>query len=300
MPEIFHRPTARRAFLRTAVLGGATLLARPPWTWAQDSASVRPEGLHVALLSDTHVPADPLNEYRGFRPWDHLQAVVPQAAAVNPEWVIINGDAARLEGLPADYAALRALLEPLARQAPVVIGLGNHDDRANFLKEFPDPAGGRAGVRGKHVTVIEHAVARIVVLDSLLYVNQTAGLLGREQRMWLAQHLPAMADRPTVLMVHHTLGDGDGDLLDVDRLFELIRPHRHIRAIFYGHSHVWERQEREGVQLVNLPAVGYNFRDQDPVGWVEAWFGKEGVRLKLWALAGNRDRDGEVVEIAWT
>jgi hypothetical protein len=109
-----------------------------------------------------------------------------------------------------------------------------------------------------------------------------------------------MADRPTVLVVHHTLGDGDGDLLDVDRLFGLLRPYRHVKAIFYGHSHVWDRQERDGIQLINLPAVGYNFRDQDPVGWVQAWFHPSGVRLKLRAFAGNRERDGELVEVAWS
>jgi 3',5'-cyclic AMP phosphodiesterase CpdA len=253
----------------------------------------------VALLSDTHTPGDRLNEYRGFKPWENLQSVVPEVAATEPEWVLINGDAARLAGLPEDYLELRKSLEPLSKQVPIVVGLGNHDDRANFFKEFTDPAGKRPSVRGKHVTVIEHEAIRLVVLDSLLYVNKTAGLLGREQRSWLAMNLARMADRPTALLVHHTLGDGDGDLLDVDRLFDLLKPHRHVQAIFYGHSHVWNRQEREGIQLINLPAVGYNFRDQDPVGWVQAWFHPRGVRLKLRAFAGNRERDDEEVEIEW-
>jgi len=299
MPRIFHQPHDRRAFLRTAVLGGAALVARPSGILAQPSAGTRSGELPVALLSDTHLPGDRLNEYRGFKPWENLKAVVPDVAAVEPEWALINGDAARLAGLPEDYAELRTLLEPLSKQVPIVIGLGNHDDRTNFAKEFTDPAGTRPDIRGKHVTVIEHDTVRIVALDSLLYVNKTAGLLGREQRNWLAINLARMADRPAVLVVHHTLGDGDGDLLDVDRLFALLRPHGHVKAIFYGHSHVWNRQEREGIQLINLPAVGYNFRDQDPVGWVQAWFHARGVRLKLRAFAGNRERDGEVVEIPW-
>jgi 3',5'-cyclic AMP phosphodiesterase CpdA len=129
--------------------------------------------------------------------------------------------------------------------------------------------------------MIEHPTVRIIQLDSLLYVNQVAGLLGRDQRRWLTEFLPATDQRPTVLVVHHTLSDGDGDLLDVNQLFAIIQPHRQVKAIFYGHSHVWEIGERQGVKLINLPAVGYNFRDQDPVGWVEARFHPDGVALTL-------------------
>jgi Icc protein len=60
-------------------------------------------------------------------------------------------------------------------------------------------------------------------------------------------------DKPAIFFVHHTLGEGDGDLLDSNRLFEIIRPHRHVKAIFYGHSHMWQIGEREGVKLINLP-----------------------------------------------
>ena len=61
--------------------------------------------------------------------------------------------------------------------------------------------------------------------------------LGKAQRQWLADFLAGSDDRPTVLFVHHTLGDGDGDLLDINRLYRLVRPHRKVKAIFYGHSH---------------------------------------------------------------
>lgn len=296
MPGVFYHPSDRRSFLRTVLWGGAAVLTCGTRGAGADSDG---EGFRVALLSDTHVPADPQNAYRGFKPWDNLQAVVPEVLASRPEVAVINGDAARLEGFAEDYAALKTLLEPMAGRLPVVIGMGNHDDRANFFRAFPERPGVQAQVAGRHVTVLEHEMVRIVVLDSLLYVNQVAGLLGRDQRRWLAEYLPQVADRPLVLMVHHTLGDGDGDLLDVDRLFTLIAPHRHVKAIFYGHSHVWERQERRGVTLINLPAVGYNFRDQDPVGWVQARFHRQGVELKLRAIAGNQAADGEVVDVAW-
>ena len=64
---------------------------------------------------------------------------------------------------------------------------------------------------------VEHEALRVVVLDSLLYVNQVAGLLGRAQREWLSRFLPQVADRPVVLFVHHPPTDEDGDLLAVLR-----------------------------------------------------------------------------------
>ncbi|MBX3746590.1 MAG: metallophosphoesterase [Verrucomicrobiae bacterium] len=298
MPGLLYQPVDRRRFLKFAGLAGSTL----PWVGQgvrgaePDSA---PDRLHLALLSDTHIPGDRKNGHRGFNPWENLLRIAPDVVAVRPQGVIINGDAARLAGYLEDYQELAALLKPVAEVAPVYVGLGNHDDRANFFRVFEAPPGQRQEIAGKHVVVIEHPAVRVVVLDSLLYVDKVAGLLGRAQRQWLADFLPAQADRPMVFFVHHTLGDGDGDLLDADRMFELFRPHAHVKAVFYGHSHVWGIRQRDTLQLINLPAVGYNFRDSDPVGWVDAWFDPTGVDLTLRAFAGNREEDGRKTRVRW-
>ena len=102
------------------------------------------------------------------------------------------------------------------------VALGNHDDRTSFREAFADTPGGHAPVDGRLVTVIEHEALRVVVLDSLLYVNEVAGLLGKAQRAWLAAYLPTIADRPAVLFVHHPPTDEDGDLLDGDRLLAIL------------------------------------------------------------------------------
>jgi 3',5'-cyclic AMP phosphodiesterase CpdA len=130
-------------------------------------------------------------------------------------------------------------------------------------------------------------------------VNQVAGLLGKAQREWLDRYLAAADPRPTVLFVHHTLGDGDGELLDADALFRIVRPYAKVKAIFYGHSHQYSFREERGIHLVNLPAVGYNFNDKEPVGWVDASFSPKGVELTLRAFAGNREQDGATTSLAW-
>ncbi len=299
MPIIFDQTHSRRSFLKTVALGGASLCAAGCRSFRSPAYASAGE-LRLALLADTHIPGDRLNGHRGFNPWENLRQVAPQVVAARPAGVIVCGDAARLDGQPEDYRELRNLLEPVAAVAPVYIGLGNHDDRDQFLRVFTERPGRAAPVSGRHVTVLEHPTVRVIVLDSLLYVNRTAGLLGRAQRRWLAEELPRLADRPAVICVHHTLGDGDGDLLDAPRLFELIDPHRHVKAIVFGHSHVWAIARRGRLALINLPAVGYNFSDAQPVGWVDARFHADGLALTLRALAGNRADDGRTRWVAWS
>ena len=55
-------------------------------------------------------------------------------------------------------------------------------------------------------------------------MDKVAGLLGQDQRAWLEQFLKEADDRPIVFFVHHTLGEGDGDLLDTDRFFQILKP----------------------------------------------------------------------------
>lgn len=298
MPGIFYEPVNRRSFLKSTALGSIGLAlggcASAPRTTTQ-----APKEFHLALLSDTHIPGDRLNGYRGFNPWENLKRIVPEVVAAKPEAVILNGDAARLEGLPADYAEVKSLLQPVAAIAPVYITLGNHDDRPNFLKAIQAPEGVKQNVKDRLVLVVDHSSVRIIILDSLLFTNKSPGLLGKEQRTWLEKYLPANAGKPTVLFVHHTLKDSDGDLLDAERLFEIIRPQKHVKAIFYGHSHVWEIAEKQGVKLINLPAVGYNFADKEPVGWVDARFDPSGVNLAMHAFGGNRADDGKNFRVLW-
>ena len=298
MPGMFYEPISRKSFLATAAKA-AGAIALTPIAGRVFGAEEPSDSLRVALLSDTHIPADPTNEYRGFRPVENLKQVVPQVVAANPDIAIVDGDAARLTGQEDDYRALKQLLAPIAAQAPVYIGLGNHDDRGNFFKVFPNDDGKASPVSDKHVAVIERGDLRFIMLDSLLYVDKVAGLLGKAQRTWLAQFLENADERPTVLFVHHTLSDGDGDLLDVDRLFRIIEPHQQVKALFYGHSHRYAFDRRKHIHLINLPAVGYNFADSEPVGWVDASFSRRGVDLTLHAIGGNQKGHGQTTSVVW-
>jgi 3',5'-cyclic AMP phosphodiesterase CpdA len=206
---------------------------------------------------------------------------------------------ARLTGESGDYTNLKKLLGPLAEKSPVFMALGNHDHRENFLKTFDKSAGEKQSVSGKHVLVVHKAPVRLILLDSLLYTDKVPGLLGKIQRQWLEKYLTECDEIPTILCFHHTLEDGDDDLLDVLRLFDMIKPIQKVKAIVYGHSHEYGFSQYEGIHLINLPAVGYNFSDTEPVGWVEAHLRSQGGDFTLHAAGGNGEADGRVTKLTW-
>jgi 3',5'-cyclic AMP phosphodiesterase CpdA len=251
-----------------------------------------------ALLSDTHIPAEAGNEYRGFRPVENLRRVVPQVAAWKPDGLLVCGDLARLEGLPDDYGAFKNLLTGVLEKTPAIMALGNHDHRANFQAAFREPRGAQP-VKARHVVSVDAGPVRFVVLDSLITPNSTPGFLGKAQRQWLADHLDSFDAKPVVLCVHHTLDDSDGALLDAPRLFDIVKTRRKVKAVLYGHSHQYKYEVLDGIHLVNLPAVGYNFRDSEPVGWVEGVFRGHAAELTLRAFGGDQNKSGKTMELNW-
>ena len=298
MPAIFYKSINRRDFIKTglAAMGALITIGTRNSVGLNKTENKR---TRWAFLADTHSPEDVNDNYRGFYPHQNLQKVIPEISADLPDGVVIAGDLARLKGQWGDYANLKKLLTPLAEKTPVFMALGNHDDRKNFLQVFDKIPGKKQPVSGKHVIVVNKAPVRLIILDSLLYVNKVPGLLGKTQRQWLQDYLKNCDDTPTILCFHHTLGDGDGDLLDVPRLFAIIKPIRKVKAILYGHSHAYGFSEFEGIHLINLPATGYNFSDTEPVGWVEAQLTAKGGNFTLHAVGGNKQRDGSIKKLTW-
>ena len=105
--------------------------------------------------------------------------------------------------------------------------------------------------------------------------------------------------KPTLLFLHHSFGDEDGNLQDDLRFFNIIQPHRHVKAVFYGHSHRYQFSKQDDLDLINIPSTAYNFDETSPVGWVSAEFTATGASLQLNAIAGNRAEDSNITTIQW-
>jgi 3',5'-cyclic-AMP phosphodiesterase len=100
--------------------------------------------------------------------------------------------------------------------------------------------------------------------------------------------------------VHHNLDpNNDIALVDAPALLDMLRPARDVKAIVFGHTHAWRHTQMDGLHLVNVPAVAYNFEDSEPIGWVEASFSERNAKLKLHAIGGNTALHGEVLDLPW-
>jgi Icc protein len=284
----------RRSFLMQAgTLAAGISVAR---TGRADSAPLR-----IAILSDTHIGADPRDEFRGFRPHENLRTAVTQAtAAPKFDLAVVNGDLARREGRPEDYAQFAALVRPMLDAQPLALTLGNHDNRAQARSTMLSAAGDAAPVENKDVSVLTAGGFRFVFLDSLLVTNIPPGQLGHAQRNWLANYLAGSGNLPTVVFVHHNPDpESDVALVDAAQLLAILRPRRAVKALIFGHTHIYAHDVQDGLHLLNVPAVGYNFADGNPVGWVEAVIRPTGGDFQLHAIAGDTRDNGKITTLKW-
>jgi hypothetical protein len=154
----------------------------------------------------------------------------------------------------------------------------------------------------RQVAIVATPRANWFMLDSLEKTMSTPGLLGEAQLAWLARELDARADKPALVMTHHnpSLNPEKINIKDEVALFEVLRPRRHVKAYFFGHSHRWSVEaDTSGLHLINLPTTGYVFDKAQPAAWVMAQIEPKGLRLQLRCLDTARAEHGQVKELTW-
>jgi len=292
-------PLSRRRFLTSVVAGAATCLAR---------STVGKEPLcdanRFALLSDTHIAGDRTKTARGINMHDNLKTVVGEVLAAQPApaGVLVAGDLAFNEGTGEDYATLLGLLQPLReRGLPVHLAMGNHDHRERFWQALGEAERKSSRLEQKHVLMVSAPLVNWFVLDSLDRTDKVSGTLGDEQLKWLADALDRAADKPALVMLHHypDAGSIPTGLVDTEPLFKVLLPRPHVKALIFGHSHVWKVDQREGLHLVNLPPVAYVFAPSNPNGWVDARVAADGMTLELRCLDQQHAQHGQRVQLKW-
>lgn len=289
----------RRAFLGRVAAGtlavglGRPAMGREPSPW-------------YALVSDTHIAADPAAVLRDQTMARNLEAVVAGILdeAARPAGMLVDGDLALRDGQLDDYRTFLRLVEPVrAAGVPVHLTLGNHDDRANFRAAIPAAAPEASPARAvdRQVAAVEGSGLRFLMLDSLDVVNATPGRLGRAQLDWLAAELDANPEAPALVFVHHNpLAGNPTALLDTEALLAVLGPRRQAKGVVFGHTHVWNvRRAEHDLYLINLPAVAYPFTPIQPLGWVKLHPEPAGATLELRCIGGDTRADRRVTELRW-
>jgi Icc protein len=296
-------PISRRRFLQGAV-AAAGALAIGPRVFAAESPA---DPNHLALFSDIHLPADSkLIHKTKISMWENFCKVRDEVLALEspPVALLINGDCAYLHGKPADYVTVLNGLKPI-RQAglPVHLGLGNHDSRADLLAALGADDRRVEALADKRAAMLSLPHADWYILDTLEKTDTTPGTLGAEQLAWLAKSLDARADRPAVIMMHHQPDsrplDKRSGLTDTPEFLEMVQPRKQVKAVLFGHTHVWKHYEKDGLHFINLPTTAYVFDPAQPAGWVDARVKAKSMALQLHAITPDHPMDKETLDLKW-
>lgn len=172
------------------------------------------------------------------------------------EFVVLAGDLAD-RGETAAYDRFRETLADL--QPKAYLTLGNHDDRATFLKVFPD----LADATGKINHVIDSHDHRVIVLDSNEPQIGGAGRIDAAQLDWLAARLDEAYDRPVIIVLHHNITklhvQTDFIILKDNAAFaQIVSRHPDIRQVISGHVHMTSAGTYRGIPFCTVAGGHYN------------------------------------------
>lgn len=196
--------------------------------------------LRFAVLTDLHfVPAG--QTIYGFDPRACLaQALDFLNTLPKVDFLVIAGDLCD-RGEPGAYTSLRDALADLP--VPVILMVGNHDNRSAFRAAFPDaPRDAHDFVQGLHV----FDRASLITLDTLDEAEPGHhGRLCDDRLAFLETALrTAPADRPVLLFQHHPPMDLSIPPMDAIRLRDAAaelaafdRAGRRPDCLFMGHIH---------------------------------------------------------------
>jgi len=206
-------------------------------------------------ITDLHL-MPPGETLWGLDPLARFDAALADIAAHHADAALcaITGDLTE-KGDIAAYALLRERLAGFP--IPTRLILGNHDDRANYLKVF-----GGADETGHVQHVLKHEGRHLLFLDTLKGPPSSAGLYDAPRRAWLEARLAEAGGAPAYLFMHHPPFDISHPLMDLIKLDDaeafaaLIKGHD-IRHIFFGHAHRTISGSWNGIGFSALPSLNH-------------------------------------------
>jgi len=194
--------------------------------------------LRIVQLSDLHLYQDPDGRLAGIPTWATFRSVLDQVGRrdSNLDYIILTGDLAQDEALET-YLMLREALGPWLERCRIIPG--NHDDRDNLRRAFPELFPESEGP----LTFIQTAGGwRIIGLDSHI-PGEERGRVDSAQLAWLSANLASAPGTPTLLFVHHppipinVAWIDELGLNEAAELVELIKTSPEIKLVCAGHVH---------------------------------------------------------------
>lgn len=208
----------------------------------------------IAQITDLHLGFEPDNpEEPNAR---RLKAVIKSLVTGphRPDLLLVTGDLVD-RGDAESYARVVEALKPC--EFPVWACPGNHDDRTNFARAFPDMPFADGFVQ----YCIAGEGMRLIVLDTLEVGRHGGGFCAARAR-WLAERLSEEPSTPTIIVMHHPPFDAGIDWMStrasepwVGRFAATIAGHNQIEAILCGHLHRPIAARWRGITAAVCPCV---------------------------------------------
>jgi 3',5'-cyclic AMP phosphodiesterase CpdA len=244
----------------------------------------------IAQMSDPHISTAGCDFDSLYHTSDRLRKAVRRVNRLTPRprMVVITGDLVNC-GSDAEYANFSEVLAEL--EIPVLLGIGNHDDRAGFRRQFPDPAWCPDGQFIQYATELDGL--RLIMLDTNV-PGQPHGLLCDRRLQWLQQCLGEKPEMPTVLFMHHPPFDtgiaamDSFGLRDKEAFAHVIRGQSQIKRIFCGHVHRPIQSVVAGIPAQICPSTSHRVQlhlQEDP--HLATTAEPSEILLHLWDEAGG-------------
>ncbi|MGB3711011.1 MAG: phosphodiesterase [Erythrobacter sp.] len=212
-------------------------------------------GVLIAQITDTHVGFEPEAEDEEFN-FVRFREVLEHllAQSTRPDMLVLSGDITD-GGQRECYERVRRLLATCP--FPVAIIPGNHDNREELLRAFPDCPTENGFVQYAR----QIGELRVLCLDSF-DPERHGGAFCDVRAAWLERELNSHRDTPTLIFMHHPPVVAGIDWMDprpeepwFRRFHETVAGHRQIVAIEAGHLHRPLHSSVVGIPLSVTPAV---------------------------------------------
>lgn len=223
----------------------------------------------IAQITDIHLGFDPDNPAEFNR--KRLDQVLTRLCAMDPQpdLLLATGDLTD-KGDIDSYRRLRSAFGQCP--FPVWSCMGNHDDRENFAKAFPETP--RDGGFVQYVIDEPRWPVRMIVLDTL-EPGRHGGAFCEVRAEWLRGRLAEETEKPTLIVLHHPpIETGiawmttNSDAGWVARLRETLSGASNIVAMVAGHIHRPVMTGWAGLPLAvspsTAPQVALDLRAIDP------------------------------------
>jgi 3',5'-cyclic-AMP phosphodiesterase len=206
-----------------------------------------------------HLFADENQNLQGMPTVKSLRAVVERLHAMRSELdlLLLTGDLSG-DGKAESYETLQNLLLPLS--IPIYWLPGNHDSTTMMEEVFNV----RLISRRK---CFERGGWNFVLLNSTLE-NYKYGHLSDDSLDWLDSKLRIIADKPTVVSLHHHPFPVNSDWLDStslqnsEELFAVLDKHPQVKLVLFGHIHQEFQHQRHNVDYLGSPSTCIQFQPQ--------------------------------------